>query len=262
MYQKVKSLERALRIMELLRAKSMVNEFVSPGEAAEAAGISAVSAYNILKTLESCGYVRHSGRGKYEEGGQGALPLIGSGLMPRLRRAAEPLLRRAAESGREGYLLVTLNNGRRVELLRFGRIRNSAAATAEANSEPYAMRTVRVILAWYTPAQLDFFIRRNGLPSRDDWPEANGTRSGLLRELEKIRKAGGCCDIHVRRELTATAVPVLLPGDEAVASLGCYSPMATTDFIRQKGIFRLLQEFAARIRETLSEEEAPPPALP
>ena len=172
--------------------------------------------------------------------------------MPRLRRAAEPLLCRAAESGREGYLLVTLNNGRRVELLRIGGIRNSAGATAEANAEPWAMRTVRVILAWYTPAQLDFFIRRNGLPSREEWPEANGTRSGLLRELEKIRKAGGCCDIHSRRKLTATAVPVLLPGDEVIASFGCYSPMTTTDFIRQKGIFRLLQEFAERLRETLT----------
>ena len=50
MYQKVKSVERALKIMELLREKSIVNEFVSPREAAKAAGISTVSAYNILNT--------------------------------------------------------------------------------------------------------------------------------------------------------------------------------------------------------------------
>ena len=89
MYQKVKSLERALKIMELLREKSILNEFVSPREAAEAAGISPVSAYNILNTLAECGYARRSGRGKYEEGRRGALPTQGLGVMPRLRELAE-----------------------------------------------------------------------------------------------------------------------------------------------------------------------------
>ena len=51
MYQKVKSVERALKIMELLREKSIANDFVSPREAAKAAGISSVSAYNIINTL-------------------------------------------------------------------------------------------------------------------------------------------------------------------------------------------------------------------
>ena len=247
MYQKVKSLERALKIMELLRAKSIVNEFVSPREAAEIAGISAVSAYNILNTLVECGYARHRGRGKYEEGGRGALPTQGLGVMPRLRELAEPLLDSAAASGKESFLLVTLNNGKRVELLRIGRIKNSRRAVCEANSEPYAMRTVRAILAWYNPAQLDFFIRRNGLPTMEDWPEANGCRSGLTRELKRIREQGGCCDLHLKRGMTATAVPVLLPGDEVVGSLGCYSPLRDTDRIRQKGIFQLLQEMAAKL---------------
>ena len=250
MYQKVKSLARGLKIMELLREKSILNEFVSPKDAAKAAGISPVSAYNILKTLESCGYVRHSGRGKYEEGAQGSLPVLGNGLIPRLRDATEPLLRKAAFSGKESFLLVTLNNGKRVELLRIGNVKNTRDAVFEANAEPYAMRTVRVILAWYKPAQLDFFIRRNGLPTRDDWPEANETRSGLLRELRKIRENGGCCDLHLKRGMTATAVPILLPGDEVIGSIGCYSPVSTTDYIRQKGIFLLLREMASRIGKT------------
>ena len=247
MYQKVKSVERALKIMELLREKSILNEFVSPREAAEVADISTVSAYNILNTLIECGYARHSGRGKYEEGGRGALPTQGLGVMPRLRELAEPLLTEAAASGKESFLLVTLNNGKRVELLRIGGIKNSRAAVCEANSEPYAMRTVRVILAWYKPAQLDFFIRRNGLPSKEDWPEANENRSGLLRALKAIRKRGGCCDLHLKRSMTATAVPILLAGDEVVGSLGCYSPLRNTDHIRQTGIFQLLQEMASRI---------------
>ena len=247
MYQKVKSVARALKIMELLREKSIANEFVSPREAAETAGISAVSAYNILNTLVECGYARHSGRGKYEEGGREVLPTQGPGILPRLRAAAEPLLTGAAASGKESFLFVTLNNGKRVELLRLGKIKNSRHAVCEANSEPYAMRTVRAILAWYNPAQLDFFIRRNGIPSKNDWPEANESRSGLLRELKRIREQGGCCDIHLKRGMTATAVPVLLPGDEVIGSLGCYSPLRNTDQIRQRGLFQLLQEMAAKI---------------
>ena len=252
MYQKVKSVERAMKILELLREKSIANEFVSPQEAAKAAGISPVSAYNILNTLADCGYVRHTGRGKYEEGAFGSLFLQGRGLIPRLCAEAEPLLKRAAASGKESFLLVTLNNGKRVELLRIGKIKNTRNAVFEANAEPYAMRTVRVILAWYKPAQLDFFIRRNGLPGKEDWPEANETRSGLLRELQRIREQGGCCDTHPKRGMTATAVPILLPGDEVIGSLGCYSPLASTDFIRQKGIFRLLQELASGIGSAVS----------
>ena len=247
MYQKVKSLERALKIMELLREKSIRNEFVSPGEAARTAGISRVSAYNILNTLEECGYVRHCARGKYEEGSKGALPILGAGVMPGLTRQARSMLEEAASSGKESFLLVTLNNGKRLELLRIGKIKHTRSAVFEANAEPYAMRTVRVILAWYKPAQLDFFIRRNGLPGIEDWPEANGTRSGLLRELQKIRTQGGCCDIHVKRGLTATAVPVFSRGEEVIASLGCYSPLKNTDPIRQKGIFRFLEEVASCI---------------
>ena len=40
---------------------------------------------------------------------------------------------------------------------------------------------------------------------------------------------------------------ILLPGDEVAGSLGCYSPLRNTDRIRQRGIFQLLQEMAAKI---------------
>ena len=82
-------------------------------------------------------------------------------------------------------------------------------------------------------------------------------RSGLLRELKGIRERGGCCDIHLKRGMTATAVPILLSGDEVVGSLGCYSPLRETDHIRQKGLFQLLQEMASRIGR-----EAETPAAP
>ena len=51
MYQKVKSVERALKIMELLREKSIINEFVSPREAAKAAGMDTVMVANPGNTI-------------------------------------------------------------------------------------------------------------------------------------------------------------------------------------------------------------------
>ena len=47
--------------------------------------------------------------------------------------------------------------------------------------------------------------------------------------------------------MTATAVPILLPGEEVIGSLGCYSPIRDTDRIRQRGLFQLLREMAVRI---------------
>lgn len=238
--------------MELLREKSLRNEYVSPGEAAKAAGISRISAYHILNTLADCGYVRHTARGRYEEGVRGSLLVLGSGIMPRLCDAARPLMEDAAAIGRDGFVLATLHNARRVELLRIGKIKNTRQAPFEANEMFYSMRTTRVMLAWYKPHQLDFFIRCNGLPQVQDWPETNGTKSGLKTELARIRENGGCCDIHHEIKLTASAVPVFF-GGEVIASLGCYSPVNQTNQERQLGIFRLLQDCTDKISKTLTE---------
>ena len=249
-YQKVQSVIRALKIMELLREKSLRNEFVSPSEAAEAAGTSRITAYNILNTLAECGYVRHTARGRYEEGSRGSLLVLGTGITPLLREAARPLMEQAAAVGRESFVLATLHNARRVELLRIGRIKNTRSATFEANEKLYSMRTTRVMLAWYKQHQLDYFIRHNGLPQIRDWQETNGTRNGLKTELARIRENGGCNDIHESVKLAVVAVPVFF-GNEIIASLGCYSPVNQTSSERQKGIFWLLQDCAEKINQTL-----------
>lgn len=248
-YQKVLSVVKAMKILECLREKTLRNEYLTLSEAAEAAEISHVSAYNLLKTLEECGYIRHSARGKYEEGAKNGALSAGPNLSHRLCELAHPILERAASGGNESFVLVTLSNARRVELLRIGKIKNSHHARFEANAQLYAMRTTRAILAWYSPVQLEYFVRRNGLPDEAAWPECKQSRTGLRHELDKIRGNGGCCDIH--GQLTATAVPVFDDNGEVIASLGCYSPVVSTDYFRQQGIFKFLHDSALLIQDEL-----------
>ena len=112
-----------------------------------------------------------------------------------------------------------------------------------------AANVCRVILAWYSELQVDFFVEHNGLPGIDDWPECGGSREGLERELGTIRARGGCAERQNR--LVAIAVPILTGGGDAIASLGCYAAASRTDKPRAAGIFKMLRDCADSIRERL-----------
>ncbi len=249
-YQPVKSVKKAVAILELLADRSLENRELTLGEIAEETGLLPVTARNLLRTLEECGYVSNPRHGRYAEGQRCRELFFSGGVLQRLRTVAEPLIRRSVADLGESLLLVAVVNGKRHELLRC-----QAADDALVNPQwhaarhSYAMRTTRAVLAWFTPAQLDFFISHNGLPSPEDWPECGASREGLLRELETIRSRGGCAERQ--GSLVAIAVPILTGSGEALASLGCYAAVARTDKPRAAGIFKMLQDCAASIRDRL-----------
>lgn len=73
---------------------------------------------------------------------------------------------------------------------------NLKAPEWHANEEFYSMRTTRVMLAWFSKTQLEYFIERNKLPAYNAWPEVNNSSANLKHELKKIRINGGCRDIY------------------------------------------------------------------
>ena len=246
-YETVHSVKKALSILELICEKAMENQPVLLREAAAHAGIPPATARALLRTLEECGYVRRTGHGRYEEGVRSLRVLASGAALRHLPELARPLMEEGYREFGESFVLAALHNGRRVELLRIGSPSEASPEMRfQANAECYRMRTCRVILAWYSELQVDFFVEHNGLPGVDDWPECGGTRDGLAAELLRIRRSGGCCDLA--GGLTATAVPVLNEAEEVIASLGCYSPVSRTDRARQFGIFNILQGYAAQIR--------------
>ncbi len=246
-YQTVKSVKKALAILELVHEYAGKNRYVTLREVAERTGILPVTARNLLRTLEECGYVRRSAHGRYECGLRSFELLRSGGMMiQRVVPLARPILERAAAETGEAFMLVTLSNGKRVELIRAGA---DAGMRHQANEELFRMRTARVILAWYSTEQLDYFLKHYRLPTAEEWPETGGTRDGLARILEAIRHNGGCNDTS--GSMAALAVPLFTASDEILGSLGCYAPLERTDLVRRTGVFKLLHDYSDEIRSRL-----------
>ena len=245
-YQTVESVKKALAILELVHEFAGQNRYVTLREVAEKTGILPVTARNLLRTLEECGYVLRSGHGRYECGPRSFELLRSGGMIQRVVPFARPILERAAAETGEAFMLVTLANGKRVELIRAGA---DSGMRYQANEDLYRMRTARVILAWYPEEQLDYFLEHYRLPTPEEWPEAGGSREGLGRALKDIRRRGGCDD--TTENMAALAVPLFTASDEILGSLGCYAPLERADLVRRTGIFKLLHDYADEIRSRL-----------
>lgn len=250
-YQTVRSVEKAFAILELLTEQAPGEPVLTLAQIATATGILPVTARNLLRTMEACGYVDRVAHGQYREGEKCLRLFRVEGVLRRLLEVAQPLVQQTAAELGESLLLVSLVRNKRVELLRCqAQDDHMVAPQLHANEAFYQMRTTRTILAWLSPAQLASFLEHNGLPAAADWPECGGTLEGLQRALAAIRLNGGCSDEH--GGYRALAVPVLTAGNEAVASLGCYAAIDRTDRARATGIFAMLHACAQRIQSGLA----------
>jgi DNA-binding IclR family transcriptional regulator len=250
-YQTVKSVTKALKILELLIGRSADNRVLTLAEVEKATGILPATARNLLRTLEECGYVHRRAHGQYEEGERCYNLLRSGGIIRKLREISTPIIERTCRDLSESLLLVSIVNGNRLELIRSQTEDDRMERPSwQANADLYRMRTTRAILAWFSSEQLSFFVERNGLPAADEWPECANTLEGLKNELKVIRRQGGCNDRQ--GGFAALAVPILTGANEVVASLGCYAPLERTDMARATGIFKMIQDCAGLIRDQLS----------
>lgn len=249
-YPTVKSVKKALAIMELIADRSRENQTLTLTEIAQTIGILPVTARNLLRTLEECGYVANPRHGHYTEGEACRRLFLSGGVQRRLREAAEPVVRQTVADLGESVLVVSIANGKRFELLRC-QAPDDPLENPQwyANLHSYAMRTTRVILAWFTAEQLDYYIKTNGLPDAEDWPECAGSREKLVEELQIIRRRGGSAE--QQKNWVAIAVPILTAGNEVIGSLGCYASIFRTDKPRAAGIFKMLHDCARDIRDRL-----------
>ncbi|HAI11736.1 MAG TPA: hypothetical protein DCM28_08525 [Phycisphaerales bacterium] len=249
-YQTVQSVEKALAILELLTSQTLEQNTITLAEISKSTGILPVTARNLLRTLEVCGYATRVSHGHYREGDRCMRLFRGEGVLRKLREVAQPIIQTTSHDLGESLLLATLIQNKRVELLRCQAKDDSLICPQwSANEKCYQMRTTRTLLAWHTDKQLDTFVKANGLPTHDDWPQCNNSLVKLKEELKKIRTQGGCADEH--GQYAALAVPIMTAANEAVASLGCYAPLSRTDKPRAAGIFKMLHDCASFIQDRM-----------
>ncbi|MFA6566843.1 MAG: helix-turn-helix domain-containing protein, partial [Victivallales bacterium] len=218
----VKSVKKALDALDFVIIESISKEGVSLGEIALRLGIQNTTAHNILKTMETCGYISRVEGRLYSPGAKCRQLARAGTVLKKLVDAASPLVAELAEKTGESFVLTTLLNGERHVLFR-AKGGGTISVESEKADKPglYSMVTTRVMLAFAPDAEVDFFIRKNGMPG-NDW-NGIGDIEKLNGEFLKIRKAGFAEEKN--SELAALAVPLLDTDGFLLGSIGVYVPL-------------------------------------
>jgi len=209
----VKSVKKALDALDFVIIESISKEGVSLGEIASRLGIQNTTAHNILKTMETCGYISRAEGRLYSPGAKCRQLTRAGSVLKKLVDDAKPLVLELAEKTGESFVLTTLLNGERHVLFRAkGGGMISVESEKADNPDLYGMVTTRVMLAFAPDKEVDFFILKNGI---------NDIKN-LNDEFLKIRKAGFAEE--KKSELAALSVPVTDADGFLLGALGAYVP--------------------------------------
>ena len=242
----IKSVVNAFNALEYVVEQALrKGEATLPGIATHL-GLQKSTACNLLRTLESCGYVRRTARGIYTAGRRCETLAQSSSGYAGLRDRALPVMNRLAEATGEAFGLAVLFNGRRFLICRvIGGADITVKVEVVDEGRCYGAVTTRTLLAFASPKEQEAFIACNGLPSESDWPEASGGKDALCAQLQEIRRAGIC--EFARGSVAAIAVPLMDSEGNLVAALGMYAPAFRSDEKRLAELRRLVLEGAAQI---------------
>lgn len=217
----VEALRRGLVMLEHLAGAG--GAALSPTDLAERQALKITTAYNLLKTLELCGFAQRSRRGQYVLGWKYR------SLTRPLRFDLNPhgpvaeAIRQVAQQTGESVVLATLVAGRRQVLARATGTQvvavDSATAAGEGESI-WGQVTGRTLAAWCGADEFEIVIAQADLPG-SYWPGI-ATRKQLDNRLARIRRNGFATDRGP--DVTALAVPILNDDDELLGALGLYLP--------------------------------------
>ena len=202
----VKSITKVLDILEHLGASKRA---VSVSELARKTQINVSTAYRLLQTLMTRGYVaQEQANRSYVIGHRffqlGSAYLEGSDLAA----IARPHLEALRDEVHETAYLVAFSEGEIVHLCKSGGKQAVSASARSAVREPaYCTATGKVLLSGLVPNELKKYLERVEL--RACTPQTITNKMQLLREVEKVRKAGFAIDIEeFVPNLCCVSVPV------------------------------------------------------
>ncbi|MEI6425583.1 MAG: IclR family transcriptional regulator [Lentisphaerota bacterium] len=246
----VKSVKKAFDALDFVIIESIDKEGVSLGDIASRLGIQNTTAHNILKTMEACGYISRAEGRLYSPGAKcRQLQRVGS-VMKKLMDVSKPVLGELAEKTGESFVLTTLLNGERRVLLRAkgGGIISIETEKADTSSL-YSLVTTRIMLAFASDTEIEFFIRKNGMPG-SEWGAVEDIAS-MRKELLKIRKTGFAEE--KRSELAALAIPVLDADGFLVGAIGAYVPLFRFNKEKKDALLDSLKKVSQKITFKIKE---------
>jgi IclR family acetate operon transcriptional repressor len=194
----IQSLDRALALLETLAAAGGER---SAGELAEAVGINGATAYNLLQTLKSRGYIMQSPASKYYSLGLKILQLAES-VDPRisLSTTAMPYLREAASRiGETVYISVPVHGAiYRVAVAESPQALSVKATIGESRDDLAKTSSGKVLLTYMPPGAVLSYLNEQKIPR------------SFLEQLEIIRKRRYALNLGEESpSICGVSVPVL-----------------------------------------------------
>jgi DNA-binding IclR family transcriptional regulator len=243
----VRSVKKALDALDFIVESGAESEGATLTEIAGCLGERLTTARNILRTMETCGYLTRAGK-LYAAGPKCGDLLRAGALSPLFKNLASAAAREAALQTGESFVLTSLSRGKRIVLGRFyGDSELCVNLGADETKAPYELVTTHALLAFASAAERALFIRVNGPPG-DEARKTYGF-SDYSAWLDEQRKRGFA---EMRSQsVLAYAAPIMSGSNIVLGALGAHAPAFRMDEAGSKKLLEALLAAAEKIKAAL-----------
>ena len=226
-------LHKTLDILETVRES---RSGLSLADLARALGLPKTTAYRIMATLESRGYISRNPAGHFQMTRKLFDLQQNESDEQVVLRAAQTSMVKLVESCRETVNLGVLDAG---EVVVISTIESpqSIRMTSKVGNRRYLHSTAlgKVLLCGLTEKEIQRLIRIQGLPRLT--PRTLVTKQALAIELERVRRQGYALDNEENEaDGRCIAAPIVGAGGMIVASLSISAPAFRMDMARVRGL--------------------------
>ena len=226
-------LHKALDILETIREG---RSGVALADLSRALDLPKPTAYRIVTTMETRGYLSRNASGHYQVTRKFTDLRQDESEEQRLLRAAQPVMQRLVESCRETLNLGVLDAG---EVVVISTIESpqSIRMSSKAGNRRYLHSTAlgKVLLSGLSEKEVRRLIRIQGMPRLT--PRTLVSRQALAKELVQVRKLGYALDNEENEpDGRCLGAPIEGPGGRLVAALSISAPTFRMDMARVKSL--------------------------
>ena len=180
----IQVINRALNILEVIANNS--DKELGLSEIADEVELNHGTCANILKTLVNRDYVEQVGTKKGYKLGYMSYQLTNAkSYYTDILSISKSLMDDLRDEINEMVILSIIKSGKRV-LLYEAPCNHTLQIRTTQESSIYRATTGRMILAHYSPKELDDLIEKIGLPTEKEWPEVK-SKSDLIQYLNQIK---------------------------------------------------------------------------
>lgn len=243
-------LHKALDILETLGEG---RSGLSLADLARALDLPKPTAYRIVATMETRGYLERNVDGQYQMSRKFSDLRQSESEEEELLLAAKPVMQRLVESCRETVNLGILDAGQ-VVVISTIESPQSIRMTSKVGNRRYLHSTAlgKVLLSGLPEKEVQRLIRiQGGLPRLT--PRTLVSRQSLANELDQVRKQGFALDNEENEpDGRCIGAPVANKGGRAVAALSISAPTFRMDMARVKSLAGELRDACRDISRALS----------